>query len=197
MADWVIRTIRSTGYPGIVLLMVLENIFPPIPSEVIVPLAGFLVAQGKLSLIGVVIAGTAGSVLGALPLYYTGVFLGEERVKRFADNHGRWLTVSREDLERAKQWFDRHGVFAVIICRLVPGIRSLISIPAGIAKMPLLSFLSFTAFGAGLWTALLAYAGYLLGENFAHVGEYLNPISYLVLAAIVLLYAKRLLTHRR
>jgi membrane protein DedA with SNARE-associated domain len=197
MADWVIRTIQSSGYLGIVALMVLENVFPPIPSEVIVPLAGFLVAQGELSLLGVIVAGTAGSVLGALPLYYAGVFLGEERLKQFADKHGRWLTVSRQDLAKAKRWFDDHGALAVIICRLVPGIRSLISIPAGIARMPLLSFLCFTALGTGLWTALLAYAGYLLGENFNDVKDYLNPISYVVLAAILLVYAKRLLAPRR
>lgn len=196
MADWVIRTIQSTGYLGIIALMFLENVFPPIPSEVIVPLAGFLASEGELTLMGVVIAGTAGSVLGALPFYYAGFFLGEERLKQFADKHGRWLTVSRKDLERAKRWFDQHGALAVIICRLVPGIRSLISIPAGIAKMRLVSFLCFTAVGAGFWTALLAYAGYLLGEKFGQVKDYLNPISYVILAAVLLVYVKRLLSPR-
>lgn len=196
MADWVIRTIQSTGYLGIIALMFLENVFPPIPSEVIIPLAGFLASEGELTLLGVVIAGTVGSVLGALPFYYAGFFLGEERLKQFADKHGRWLTVSRPDLERAKRWFDQHGVLAVIICRLVPGIRSLISIPAGIAKMRLVSFLCFTAVGAGFWTALLAYAGYLLGEKFGQVKDYLNPISYVILAAILLVYVKRLLSPR-
>jgi membrane protein DedA with SNARE-associated domain len=196
MADWVIKTIQSSGYPGIVALMFLENVFPPIPSEVIVPLAGFLAVQGKLSLVGVVVAGTAGSMLGALPLYYAGVFLGEERLERFADKHGRWLTVSRRDLARAKRWFDRHGISAVIICRLVPGLRSLISIPAGIAHMSLFSFLCFTAIGTGLWTGLLAYAGYVLGERFADVKNYLNPISYAVIAAILFFYVKRLLAPR-
>jgi len=108
MAKWVINTIQSTGYFGIVCLMFLENVFPPIPSEVIMPLAGFLVAEGKQNFAGVVIAGMVGSVLGALPLYYAGYLLGEERLKAFADKHGRWLTISRDDLERAKKWFDQH-----------------------------------------------------------------------------------------
>src|SRR5687768_12601891 len=118
----------STGYAGIVFLMCLENVVPPIPSELIMPLAGYLAGSGKLSFIGVVIAGTAGSMLGALPLYYMGRKLGEERLKHLADRYGRWLTVSRKDIERAKGWFDRHGGATVLFCRLIPGIRSLISI---------------------------------------------------------------------
>lgn len=177
--------------------MFLENVFPPIPSEVIMPLAGFMVAEGKQNLIGIIIAGTVGSVLGALPLYYAGFFLGEERLKQFADKHGRWLTVSRDDLERAKKWFNRHGGLAVLLCRLVPGVRSLISIPAGIARMNVASFLFYTALGAGIWTALLAFAGYILGAKFEQVGEYLNPASYVVFGAILIIYIKRVLTPKR
>src|SRR5687767_14350027 len=114
MADWIIRTIESTGYLGIVFLMFLENIFPPIPSELIMPLAGFAVSRGEQNFLGVVIAGTVGSMLGALPLYYAGYFIGEQRLGGFVDNHGRWLTVSREDLERAEKWFDTHGRKAVL-----------------------------------------------------------------------------------
>jgi membrane protein DedA with SNARE-associated domain len=191
MADWVIRTIQSTGYFGIVLLMFLENVFPPIPSEIIMPLAGFMAAEGKENLLGVIIAGTVGSVLGALPLYYAGFLLGEDRLKAFAEKHGRWFTVSKDDIERAKKWFNRHGGLAVLICRLVPGIRSLISIPAGIARMNIASFLFYTTIGAALWTALLTYAGYILGAKFEEVGKYLNPVSYVVLAAIVLVYLIR------
>jgi membrane protein DedA with SNARE-associated domain len=196
MADWVIQTIRSTGYFGIVFLMFLENVFPPIPSEVIMPLAGYMAAEGKENLWGIIIAGTIGSVLGALPLYYAGFALGEDRVKNFADKHGRWLTVSREDLERAKKWFERHGMMAVLICRLVPGIRSLISIPAGIAKMNVVAFLVYSTIGAGLWTSLLASAGFILGTRFENVSEYLNPASYVVLGAIVIIYLKRVFTSR-
>jgi membrane protein DedA with SNARE-associated domain len=150
MADWIMSVISSAGYAGIALLMCLENVFPPIPSELIMPLAGYMSAQDKLSFAGIVIAGMAGSVSGALPLYYLGSKLGEERVKAFADHYGRWLTVSRQDLDRAKRWFDRHGGAAVFLCRLVPGVRSLISIPAGITRMSLAVFLTYTAVGTAL-----------------------------------------------
>jgi membrane protein DedA with SNARE-associated domain len=196
MASWVMQMMSATGYVGLVLLMVLENVFPPIPSEVIMPLAGFMAAQDRLSLLGVIVAGTLGSVLGALPLYYVGRKIGEERLKGFADRHGRWLTLSREDLDSAKQWFDRHGGLAVFLCRLVPGVRSLISIPAGIEGMPLAPFLLYTTIGAGLWTALLTLAGYGLGANFRQVETYLDPASYVVLALIVALYVWRVVTHK-
>jgi membrane protein DedA with SNARE-associated domain len=196
MANWIIRTIESTGYFGIVFLMFLENIFPPIPSEFIMPLAGFMASKEQRTLSGVVIAGTIGSVLGALALYYAGYFIGEQRLKRLIDKYGRWLTISLEDLERAKGWFAKHGRLAVLVCRLVPGIRSLISIPAGIARMPLVSFLFYTAIGSGFWTALLAYGGYVLGDKFQQVEKYLNPVSYVVLLAIALIYVKRLLSTR-
>ena len=196
MATWVLNTIEATAYWGIAFLVFIENVCPPIPSEVIMPLAGFMATQGRLALLGVVIAGTLGSVLGALPLYYLGRQIGEERLKSFADRHGRWLTVSREDLENARQWFDRHGSLAVLLGRLVPGVRSLISIPAGIEGMPLVPFLLSTTIGAGLWTTLLACAGYWLGTNFQHVEAYLDPVSYVVLAVIAGLYIWRVIRQK-
>jgi membrane protein DedA with SNARE-associated domain len=155
-----------------------------------------MATQGRLALLGVIVAGTLGSVLGAVPLYYLGRKIGDERLKEFADQHGRWLTFSREDLDRAQQWFDRHGGMAVLFCRLVPGIRSLISIPAGIEGMPVVPFLLFTTIGAGLWTAILASAGYWLGANFRQVEGYLDPALYGVLAVIVVLYVWRVITHK-
>ena len=196
MADWIIRTIESMGYFGVVCLMFLENVFPPIPSEFIMPLAGFMVSKEEQTLSGVVLAGTIGSVLGALALYYAGYFIGEERLNRLIEKYGRWLTISLEDLERAKRWFAKHGRMAVLVCRLVPGIRSLISIPAGIARMPLVPFLFYTAMGAGFWTTMLAYTGYVLGEKFQQVERYLNPFSYIVLLAIALIYVKRVFSTR-
>jgi membrane protein DedA with SNARE-associated domain len=196
MANWIIHTIESTGHFGIVFLMFLENVFPPIPSELIMPLAGFMVAKGEQPFWAVVLSGTMGSVLGALPLYYAGYFIGERRLEKLVDNHGRWLTISREDLASAQKWFDKRGRPAVLLCRLVPGIRSLISIPAGIKKMPLISFLCYTAVGAGFWTCILTYAGYLLGEKFEQVEKYLNPVSYCVLFAILFIYAKRVRSKR-
>jgi membrane protein DedA with SNARE-associated domain len=196
MATWVINVISATAYWGIVCLMVLENLCPPIPSEVIMPLAGFMVTQDRLTLLGVILAGTLGSVLGAVPLYYLGRLIGEERLKEFADRHGRWLTVSRADLDNAKHWFERHGGLAVFLGRLVPGIRSLISIPAGIEGMALVPFLCYTVLGTALWTALLTGAGYLLGANFRQVETYLDPASYVVLAGIVGLYIWRVVTQK-
>lgn len=186
----------STGYFDILLLMFVEHVFPPIPSEVIVPLAGYMAAQGKLSLSGIILAGMVGSVLGALPLYYVGTKLGEDRLKEFADNFAHWLTLSRKDIEKAKRWFDRHGGAAMFFCRLVPGVPSLISIPAGIARMKISPFLVYTAAGTGIWAALLAYLGYFLGTEYTQVAEYLDPVSWIVLGTFVVLYFVRVIGHK-
>jgi membrane protein DedA with SNARE-associated domain len=188
---------NSAGYFGIVFLMFVENVFPPIPSEFIMPLAGFMAAEDKFPLLGVIVAGTVGSVLGALPLYYLGAKLGEDRLKKLAERHGRWLTVSPDDVDRANRWFDRHGAKAVLFCRLVPGIRSFISIPAGINRMNLVSFLLFTSIGAGVWTSLLACAGYLLRANFRQIGEYLDIATYIVFGTIIVFYFWRVFNYKK
>ena len=197
MTKWIMNLIASTGYFGIVFLMFVENVFPPFPSEFIMPLAGFMVTEDKFSLIGVTIAGTVGSVLGALPLYYLGAKLGEERLKKIAEQHGRWLTLSPDDIDRADEWFDRHGAKAVLFCRLVPGIRSFISIPAGFNRMNPASFLLYTSIGAGIWTSLLAYAGYVLGTNFRQIGEYLDIATYIVFGTILALYLWRVFNYKK
>ena len=186
MTDWIQNLMSSLGYPGIAFLMFLENVFPPIPSELIMPLAGFTSLQGELSFLGVVIAGMVGSVAGALPLYYLGRVFGEERLASWADRHGRWLTVSGHDIRKADAWFDKHGRKVVFFARLVPGVRSLISVPAGISGMNLAEFLLFTALGTGLWAALLAYLGRLLGSGYAQVDHYLGPVTYTVLGFLAL-----------
>lgn len=191
MASWVMNSIHVSGYIGIVALMFIENVFPPIPSEVIMPLAGYLATEGKFAFAGVVIAGTVGSVLGALPLYYLGSHIGAERLNSFADRHGRWLAVSRDELAKAEGWFIKYGGAAVFLCRLVPGIRSLISIPAGIYRMQPIKFFLYTCAGAAIWTGALAYLGYVLGENFEKVGDYLDPFSWVVLAIIAIWYIAR------
>jgi len=196
MASWVIGAIYASGYLGIVALMFIENVFPPIPSELIMPLAGYMSAQGQLIFAVIVLAGAAGSVLGALPLYWLGKKIGAERLKIFADRHGRWLTVSREELEQAERWFARYGPAAVLLCRLVPGIRSLISVPAGIYGMARAKFLLYTAAGAAVWTALLAYLGYLLGSKFEQVGRYLDPVSWIVFALVLVWYVSRMVRHK-
>lgn len=196
MANWVMRMIQAGGPAGIAFLMFLENVFPPIPSELIMPLAGFMTSQKKLSFLGVVLAGTIGSVLGALPLYWLGRKVGERHLKELTERHGRWLTISCEDVERAKGWFDRHGGAAVFFCRLIPGIRSLISIPAGIARMNLVAFLAWTTAGSAIWTALLAWLGYFLGGRFKVVEQYLDPAANVVFGGIVVWYLWRVIRHK-
>jgi membrane protein DedA with SNARE-associated domain len=185
MFEWMRGLIESSGYLGLAFLMFLENVFPPIPSEFIMPLGGFVASQGKLNIAGVIIAGTVGSTLGALPLYYAGKVVGEERLKKWAEKHGRWLTVSPDEIANSKKWFDKHGSKAVIACRLVPGVRSLISIPAGIAGMNLPQFLLYTAIGSGVWAAILAGLGLWLGEKFENIERVLNPLSWVILGLIV------------
>jgi membrane protein DedA with SNARE-associated domain len=185
MLEQIISTINALGYIGIALLMALENIFPPIPSELIMPLAGFTVSQGKLEFFYVVIAGTIGSVLGATPWYFLGRYWGLRRTKKIADKYGKWLTVSGEDVEKAKTWFDRRGYAATALGRLVPGIRTYISIPAGISKMPLIPFFIYSTAGSIVWVALITYAGYILGENYERVGAYLKPFSAFILIAVL------------
>ena len=184
MLERIIDTINSLGYVGIALLMALENIVPPIPSELIMPLAGFAVAQGKMNSVLVIIAGTIGSVLGATPWYFLGKSWGLNRTKKIANRYGKWLTLSGEDVVKAKAWFDRRGYVATAIGRLVPGIRTYISIPAGISKMPFIPFLFYSTLGSVFWVTLLTGAGYILGANYERVGSYLKPISIVVLVGI-------------
>jgi membrane protein DedA with SNARE-associated domain len=186
----------SLGYAGLVLLMFLENVFPPIPSELIMPLAGYGASQGQLTLAGVIVAGTIGSVLGALPLYWLGRRVGPDRLKTLAERHGRWLAVSPEEIDRASAWFTRHGRWVIFFGRLVPGVRSLISIPAGINRMPMFPFLLLTTLGSAVWTAILALLGYELGSRFGEVEKVLGPASNAILALMVGAYLWRVVRAR-
>jgi membrane protein DedA with SNARE-associated domain len=188
MVAWITDTIYSLGYLGIGFLMFLENLFPPIPSELIMPLGGFVVAQGKMNFFLVVLAGVVGTILGALPWYYAGKILGEERLKKFCDRYGRWLGISGEDISKSKTWFDNHGHKAVLLCRLVPGVRTLISIPAGLSNIHIVPFLVYSTIGTTLWVGLLTYAGFALGQNYKLVEQYLDPISKYVLVGIILAF---------
>jgi membrane protein DedA with SNARE-associated domain len=195
--DWITGIVSQYGYPGIALLMLGENVFPPIPSELIMPLAGFVAAKGELDPVLVVLAGTLGSVLGALPWYGAGRWLGEERMCRLAARHGRWLTLDDKDLGKAIRWFERHGRIAVLLGRLVPTVRTLISLPAGMARMPLVPFLVYSSIGSLLWTAALAAAGYALEANYRLVGDYLDRASKIIIGLIVLTYLWRLIAGGR
>ncbi|MEF2553788.1 DedA family protein [Aurantimonas sp. A2-1-M11] len=188
---------ETLGPFGIALLMFLENIFPPIPSELIMPLAGYQSATGQMSLFTVILAGTVGSLLGVIPWYYAGRFVGEPRLIRFTERHGRWLTMGPEDVEAADRWFRKYGIAAVFFGRLVPAVRTLISVPAGIARMSFLTFLIFSAAGSAIWTSFLAYAGYALGQNYEAVESYVGPVSNVVLIAIVAFYIYRVATFDR
>ena len=200
MKEWVIETMSSLGYVGIGLLMFLENLFPPIPSELIMPLAGFTAAQGKMQLVPAIAAGVIGTVLGAFPWYYLGKVVSEERIKGWADRYGRWLGISGADIDKANRWFDRHGKKAVLLCRMVPGVRTLISLPAGINAMPMVPFLLYSTIGTVLWVTFLTMAGYFLGNNYEVVDKYLDPISKivavtLVIALIIWIIRKRTKVH--
>lgn len=178
----------SLGYIGIGLLMFAENLFPPIPSELIMPLAGFTVAKGEMNFVLAVLAGVIGTVVGALPWYYAGKLVSEERLRSLADKYGKWIALSGKDIDKADRWFDKHGNQAVFFCRLVPGVRTLISLPAGISGMPLAPFLLYSTLGTTLWVGLLTYLGFVLGDNYDLVDEYLGPASKIVLALLVVAF---------
>ncbi len=161
--------IMALGYPGIALVMLVENLFPPIPSEIVVPFAGFLVGRGKLNFTGVMVAATFGAVLGALVLYGLGAWLGEERLRALVRRYGRWTLVSERDFDNALTIFSRHERSVVFWARLMPGIRSLISIPAGVVRMRLGRFLLFTTLGTLVWNLILGVAGVVLGQNWGRV----------------------------
>ncbi|MBA4489166.1 DedA family protein [Paracoccus sp. S1E-3] len=194
MFDWVVSVIEGWGYPGVFLLMLAENLFPPIPSEVIMPLAGFLVGQGKLNLALTILAGTAGSVIGTSFWYVIGRAFGAERLKRWAARWGRVLTMSPSDIDGAVGWFDRHGGAAVFFGRMLPAIRTLISVPAGIARMNFGRFLLLTTLGSLIWTVLLTVAGMILQERFDQVAGVIDPLSKVIVLAVVAIYLYRVLT---
>jgi membrane protein DedA with SNARE-associated domain len=185
MLHWIAHLVMSAGYWGVGLLMAIENVVLPLPSELIMPLAGFAAARGKMSIGGVILAGTIGSVLGALPVYYLARIAGEEKVMRWIERHGRWLLLKHKDLERPKKWFDEHGAVAVGIGQLVPGVRGLISIPAGYADMNVLLFALVNFLGTILWCTVLAYAGKLLGTHYKEIHKFLGPAGWVALAALL------------
>lgn len=196
MEAFVQNMMQRFGSVGIAFLMFLENVFPPIPSELIMPLAGYLTTQGEGSLLVVIAAGTVGSLLGTLPWYYLGRRLGHDGVKRIANRYGRWLTMSPLDVDAATERFRRHGRSSVLIGRLIPTVRTLISVPAGVSGMPLGQFLLFSAVGTFAWTALLAGAGFLLGQAYDAVQDYVGPVSTAVLVILAAVYVYRVVTFK-
>lgn len=191
MFEWITGLIRNLGYLGVAVLTFAENAFPPIPSELVIPLAGFVAAEGELMVVGVIAAGSLGSLVGAWAWYEVGRRLGERRLRQWVARYGRWLTLGASDVDRAQQWFERHGGGAVFIGRLVPGVRTFVSLPAGFAGMAVGPFLLYSAAGTIIWTAALAYAGVVLRANFTLVGDYIGIVTNVVLATLGVMLVRR------
>lgn len=197
MLHWISAVVEASGAVGVALLMFLENVFPPIPSELIMPLAGYFASLGRVEFWPVLLGGTVGSVAGAWLWYEAGRRMGHRRIRRIAERHGRWLGLSPTEVDGARDWFVRHGRTAVFLGRLAPGLRTLISVPAGVARMPRPLFLAWTALGSLAWTSILTGAGWLLGAGFGEVDAWLNPISTVVVAVLVAIYLWRVATYGR
>ncbi|MBB4822891.1 membrane protein DedA with SNARE-associated domain [Sporosarcina luteola] len=184
MENWITEFMSDFGYIGICLLILIENVFPPIPSEVILTFGGFMTTYSGMTVAGVILAATAGSVVGAMILYSIGMLFDVERLERLVDRWGGILRITRKDIHRVDAWFRRFGVWAVLLCRLVPLVRSLISVPAGMARMNFLLFIVLTAIGSLAWNTILVLVGAKLGENWDAVLEYMDIYSTVVYIVI-------------
>src|SRR5689334_20591671 len=183
LTEWVTSVIESLGELGVGFLVALENLIPPIPSEIVLSLAGYLAHEGRVNLILVFVAATAGSVIGALALYWLGYALGEDRLKRWLD---KLPLVDADDLDTADRWFERHARAAVLFGRCAPVVRSLVSIPAGANHMPLGQFVLFTAIGSGVWNAIFVGGGYALGSRFQDLEKYAQYFDYAIWAVFAI-----------
>jgi membrane protein DedA with SNARE-associated domain len=187
LAGFAVDVVERLGATGVGLLVAAENLFPPLPSEVILPLAGYVASQGKMSLWLAIVGATLGSYVGALALYLLGAWLGRDRLRTIAD---RLPLVDVSDVDRAEDWFRRYGPAAVLIGRCVPIVRSLISIPAGVERMPLWQFSLFTLLGSAVWNSIFIVGGYQLGDRWQNVGRYSDPLNYAVVVIIALLLVR-------
>jgi membrane protein DedA with SNARE-associated domain len=188
MIEWVTGVIAAGGLAGVFALMFAENLFPPIPSEVIMPLAGFVAARGEMSMPGAVLAGIAGTLLGNAVWYELARRIGAARIRGLVGRYGRWFAVTLEDFDRGEATLRRHGPVALFFGRLLPGIRTVISIPAGLAHIPRPVFYLWTGLGSLIWIGFLAAAGYLLQDQYRRVADWMEPLSWVVVAGILLAY---------
>ncbi len=186
VAAWIQELIAAIGYPGIVIVMAIENIFPPIPSELVLPFAGALSAKGEMNFWAAVAAGTAGSLIGAIVLYAVGYLAREAGVRSLVARYGKFLFISENDLDRAAEWFERYGEAIIFFGRLIPLVRSIISVPAGYTRMNPVRFIIYTILGTTLWNLILAYAGRLLGENWEEILAFMDTYQYATLAVIAI-----------
>lgn len=191
MEQWIRSILEQFGAWAVGLLMLLENIFPPIPSEVVMPWAGYHASKGNTWLATMIVAGSVGSFLGAFLWYWAAKRIGKERLARWAARHGAWLGLSEKDVHRVDKWFDRWGKWAVLIGRLVPGLRTLISVPAGFSEMPVGQFSLYTAIGTVVWTTLLTSIGYFLGSQYEGLVKPLGWISTGVIVFLVIAWLWR------
>lgn len=196
MSDWIQRLIADGGYLGLFLLMLAETVFPPIPSEVIMSMAGLQAAKGILSLPCAILSGSAGAMLGNLLWYLLARGLGMERLRPLIERYGRWLTMDWAEVDRAERWFGRHGYLIVFVGRMMPTLRSLISVPAGLLRMPMLPFALWSAFGTMGWSTMLALGGWVLGTRFSQMEAWLDVAATVALILMSGLYLWRLATWR-
>ncbi|MNZ60911.1 Inner membrane protein YqjA [compost metagenome] len=190
MESWITDFMEQYGYLGILLMIALENLFPPIPSEVILTFGGFMTTYTSLTALGVIVTATLGSIIGAIILYYVGRLLGVERLEKIVDRWGRVLRVKKDDIRKADAWFDKYGYWAVLICRMIPLIRSLISLPAGMANMKFVPFLFFTTIGTLIWNTILVSIGAAVGDNWTEIVEFMDVysnIAYALIAIVVII----------
>lgn len=185
LATWVQDVIEQLGYLGVALLVVLENVFPPIPSEIVLPFAGFVAQQGSESVVLMILAATVGSVIGALIMYWIAAIIGDERLHAFTRRFGKWMQIREADLTRAEEWFDRHAMSAVLVGRCVPLIRSVVSIPAGFRRMKLIPYIAYTFLGSLVWNIALVGAGAVLGENWERVEPVVATFQWIVIVVIL------------
>lgn len=192
MVEWVTDLIQQSGHFGVFMLMFLENVFPPIPSEIILPLAGFMVSSGEFNFLALLASSTAGAVAGAVFWYYIGLKLGQKRVEKWVNRHSRLLAMTPKDYRKTEAFFIRHSGKSVFFGRMIPTFRSLISIPAGIFAMNLKRFLIFTTAGTLIWNGLLISAGYALQDEYTRISEPVNSFATIIIFSIFALYVIRL-----
>ena len=185
LATWVQDVIEQLGYVGVALLVVAENVFPPIPSEIVLPFAGFVAQRGSDSVVLMILAATVGSVIGALIMYWIAAVIGDDRLHAFTRKFGKWVQIREADLTRAEEWFDRHATSAVLIGRCVPLIRSVVSIPAGFRRMKLIPYIAYTFLGSLVWNIALVGAGAVLGENWERVEPVVATFQWIVIVVIL------------
>lgn len=197
MGQWIQQAVDQLGYFGVAVLMFAETVFPPLPSEVIMPLAGLRAARGTLSLPGVIVAGACGAMTGNVAWYLVARAIGVRRLRGLVDRHGRWLTLDWNDVEHGQTWFRRHGAAFVCVGRMVPTVRSIVSIPAGLLRMPFPRFFVWSTLGTTAWTAALAIAGNLLGQRYTAVDRYVGPVSAGIILVLAAWYLWRVATWGR